>query len=155
MLKYSLKEWWRQVAKVKMLMPDDYLERLSKLGAKTDNITKKVLKVGGKEAEKTVETELNAVIGKDLKRESRSTGRLLESLGVSKPLMDRDGNYNVKVGFSQTRIDGGNNALIASVIEYGKSGQPAKPFMARAKRKCKKRCEAAMIKEFEKEVNKI
>jgi hypothetical protein len=47
--------------------------------------------------------------------------------------MDRDGNFNVKVGFSEPRRDGDSNAKIANIIEYGKHGQPPKPFLKPAK----------------------
>ena len=136
------------MAKVQMLMPDDFLEKLSKLGRKTDEITKEVLKAGGKVALAKVKSNLDAVIGHDLAHDSRSTGELKRSLGVSPPLVDRNGNYNVKIGFAENRSDGESNAKIANIIEYGKHGQPARPFLARAKRQSKKPCEAAMKEKF-------
>ena len=44
---------------------------------------------------------------------------------LTPPLVDRDGNHNIKVGFAEPRSDGGSNAMLANIIEYGKSGQPA------------------------------
>lgn len=143
------------MAKVQMLMPDDFLEKLSKLGRKTDEITKEVLKAGGKVALAKVKSNLDAVIGHDLAHDSRSTGELKRSLGVSPPLVDRNGNYNVKIGFAENRSDGESNAKIANIIEYGKHGQPARPFLARAKRQSKKPCEAAMKAKFEEELKKL
>lgn len=55
-------------------------------------------------------------------------GELERSLGLTPPLVDRDGNHNIKVGFAEPRSDGGSNAMLANIIEYGKNGQPAKPF---------------------------
>lgn len=143
------------MAKVQMLMPDDFLEKLSKLGRKTDEITKEVLKAGGEVALAKVKSNLDAVIGHDLAHDSRSTGELKRSLGVSPPLVDRNGNYNVKIGFAENRSDGESNAKIANIIEYGKHGQPARPFLARAKRQSKKPCEAAMKAKFEEELKKL
>ena len=143
------------MAKVQMLMPDDFLEKLSKLGRKTDEITKEVLKAGGEVALAKVKSNLDAVIGRGLTRESRSTGELQSALGVSPPLVDRNGNYNVKIGFAENRTDGESNAKLANIIEYGNSGQPARPFLARAKRQAKKPCEAAMKAKFEEELKKL
>ena len=143
------------MAKCQMLMPDDFLERLSNLGKKTDEISKEVLKAGGEVALQKVKSNLDAVVGYGLAHESRSTGELQRSLGLSPPSVDRDGNYNIKVGFAENRSDGESNAKIANIIEFGKTGQPARPFLARAKRQSKKLCEAAMIKKFEEEVKKL
>ena len=143
------------MAKCQMLMPDDFLERLSKLGKKTDDISKEVLKAGGEVALQKVKSNLDAVIGHGLAHDSRSTGQLQGALGLSPPSLDRNGNYNIKVGFAEKRTDGESNAKIANIIEFGKTGQPARPFLARAKRQSKKLCEAAMIKKFEEEVKKL
>lgn len=69
--------------------------------------------------------------------------------------IDRDGNYNVKVGFSEPRPDGRSNAMIANVLEYGKSGQPAKPFMKPARSAARAPCIEAMKAAFEREVEKL
>ena len=47
--------------------------------------------------------------------------------------MNKKGDHNIKIGFSEHRVADDVNALIANVIEYGKSDQPAKPFLAPAK----------------------
>ena len=138
-----------------MMLPDDFLKRLSKLGDKTDEITKEVLKAGGEVVLKKVQQNLTEVVGKDTKYPSQSTGELEKSLGVSAPLLDRNGNFNVKVGFAEPRSDGESNAKLANILEYGKHGQPAKPFLAPAKRSAKKQCEAAMKAKFEEEVKKL
>ena len=143
------------MAKVQMLLPDDFLQRLSKLGDKTDSITKEVLKAGGEVVLKKVQSNLAEVVGKDTKYPPRSTGELESSLGVSDPLMDKNGNFNVKVGFAEPRSDGESNAKLANILEYGKHGQPAKPFLAPARRSVKKQCEAAMKAKFEEEINKL
>ena len=143
------------MAKVQMMMPDDFLKRLSKLEKHTDEITEAVLKEGAKVVLSTFKSSLNEVIGKDLKYKSRSTGKLVSSLGISKPLMDRNGDFNIKIGFTEPRDGNESNAKIATVIEYGKQGQPPKPFLKQTKKRSKKPAQEAMIKKFEEETKKL
>jgi HK97 gp10 family phage protein len=143
------------VAKAAFKMPEDFLLKLSRLGEKTDEIIPKVLEAGGEIVEAKVKSNLQAVIGSGTKEESRSTGELFLALGVSSARQDKDGNYNVKVGFSEPRSDGKSNAMIAGVLEYGKSGQSPKPFLKPAKSASKSACVDAMIAAFEKEVENI
>lgn len=143
------------MAKAIFKMPEDFLIKLSRLGDKTDEIIPRVLEAGGKVVEAKVDSNLKSIIGSGTKEESRSTGELISALGVSSARQDRDGNFNVKVGFSEPRSDGKSNAMIAGVLEYGKHGQPPKPFMKPAKSVSKKACIDAMVSTFEKEVDKI
>jgi len=143
------------VAKAVFQMPEDFLIKLSRLGNKTDEICEKVLEVGGKVVEEKVRSNLNSVIGKDLKTESRSTGELLLSLGVSPPKQDKNGIINVKIGFSEPRSDGKSNAMLAAIIEYGKSGQQPKPFLKPAKTSSIKAAVDAMKNAFDEEVEKL
>ena len=143
------------MAKAAFKMPEDFLLKLSRLGEKTDEIIPKVLEAGGEVVEAKVKSNLQAVIGSGTKEESRSTGELISALGVSSARQDKDGNFNVKVGFSDPRTDGKSNAMIAGVLEYGKSGQSPKPFLKPAKSASKSACVDAMIAAFEKEVETI
>lgn len=143
------------MAKVQVKMPEEFLLRLSRLGDKTDEIIPKVLEAGGEVVEQKVRANLSVVIGRDTKEESRSIGELLSALGVTPAKIDRDGNYNVKVGFSEPRPDGRSNAMIANVLEYGKSGQPAKPFLKPARSAARAPCIEAMKAAFEREVEKL
>lgn len=138
-----------------MKMPEDFLLKISRLGEKTDVILPRVLEAGGEVMETKVRANLQSVIGKGTQEESRSTGELVSALGVSSAKQDKDGNLNVKVGFSEPRSDGKSNAMIASVIEYGKSGQPPKPFLKPAKSASGKACIEAMKTKLESEVNRI
>jgi HK97 gp10 family phage protein len=138
-----------------MKMPEEFLLKISKLGDKTDEIIPKVLEAGGKVVEEKVKSNLQSIIGTNIKEESRSTGELVSSLGVSPALIDKNGNSNVKVGFSEPRSDGKSNSMIASVLEYGKSGQPPKPFLKPAKSASRKACINAMIEVFDKEVENL
>ena len=143
------------MAKADFKMPEDFLLKLSRLGQRTDEIVTKVLESGGEVVESKVRSNLSAVIGRGTKKKNQSTGELLRSLGVSPAKQDKDGNFNVKVGFSEPRSDGSSNAKIANILEYGKHGQPAKPFLKPAKTQTKNAVVEAMKAKFELEVDGI
>lgn len=143
------------MARVDVKMPDEFLERMSRLGSNFDSIAETVLEVGGEVVLEKTKSNLASVIGSGTKYDSRSTGELESSLGLTGVKMDRNGNFNIKVGFSEPRRDGGSNAQLANIIEYGKSGQPAKPFLKPAKSASKKQCIEAMKQAFETEVEKL
>lgn len=143
------------MAKVTMRMPEDFLLKISKLGDKTDEIIPKVLESGGEVVLKEVKSNLKSSIGKGTKIKSRSTGELASSLGLTPVLMDRRGHHNIKVGFKEPRSDGDSNAKIANILEYGRSNQPAKPFLKPARRTSRKPCIEAMKERFDQEVNRI
>ena len=143
------------MAKVDIKMPDEFLLKVSKLGSNFDPVAEKVLKAGGEVVFKKTKSNLSAVIGKGTKQESRSTGELENALGVTSVRLDRNGNHNIKIGFSEPRSDGESNAKIANILEYGKHGQPAKPFLKPAKSASKSECISVMKSTFEEEVKKI
>ena len=143
------------MAKAEVQLPEEMLTRLSQLGAKSDEIAEKMLEAGGEVLLSRVKSSLAGVIGKGTKYPSESTGELERSLGLSPAKLDRNGNHNIKVGFAEPRSDGGSNAQIANIIEYGKHGQPAKPFLKPAKSASKAAVIEAMKQTFEQEVSKL
>ena len=143
------------MAKASYKLPVDFLMKVSKLADKTDEILPRVLQAGGEVVEAKVKSNLQSLIGSGTKEESRSTGELVGALGVSPAKQDKDGNFNVKVGFADGRSDGHSNAMIAGVLEYGKHGQPAKPFLKPAKSASKSACIEAMKAKLESEVNGV
>lgn len=143
------------MAKVDIKMPDDFFEKISRLGAKSDEISERVLEAGGEVVLDKVRSNLSSVAGNGTKVESRSTGELEKSLGITKARLDRNGNHNIKVGFAEPRSDGDSNAKIANILEYGRHGQPAKPFLKPAKTSSKSACEAAMKRKYEEEISKL
>ena len=143
------------MAKVDIKMPDEFLLKVSKLGSDFDPVAEKVLKAGGEVVFKRTKSNLSAVIGKGTKHESRSTGELEKALGVTSVRLDRNGNHNIKIGFSESRPDGESNAKIANILEYGKHGQPAKPFLKPARSASKSECISVMKSTFEEEVKKL
>ena len=143
------------MAKVTVVLPDDLMEQFSKLADQTDRIIDSCLEAAGDAALPFVRDGLAGAIGKDTKYPSRSTGELLGALGVSPPKQNRQGARDVKIGFREGRRDGRPNALIANVLEYGKSGQRPKPFLKPARSKAKKPVIDAIEKRFDEEVAKL
>lgn len=143
------------MAKVTVKMPDAFIKKMNTLGSKTDEITATVLKAGGEVVLDKVKNNLEGVIGKNTKVKSRSTGELLSSLGMSDVRLDRKGDSNLKIGFAEPRKDGDSNAKIANILEYGKHGQPAKPFLKPAISSTKKACITIMESTLDEEVKKL
>ena len=143
------------MAKCTMKMPDDFMSKISTLGNKTDEVMANVLEVGAEVVEKEVKSNLSAVIGSGTKLPSKSTGQLEKALGVTPVLIDKDGNSNIKIGFSEPRVDGDSNAKIANMLEYGTSKMQAKPFLAPAKSKSRTPCKKAMIQKLEEELSRV
>lgn len=143
------------MAKVDFKMPEEFLLKVSRLAEKTDEIIPKVLESGAEVIYDKVKSNLSSVVGKNTKVESRSTGELESALGVSPAKQDRDGNFNVKIGFAEPRSDGGSNAKLANILEYGRHGQPPKPFLKPAKSRSKDACIGAMTSKLESEIEKL
>lgn len=129
-------------------LPDDLLKKMSSLGERMDEVAEKVLETGGRIVLEKVKDNLQSVIG------SGSTGELVSSLGLSGVRIDRNGNANIKIGFSEPRKDGSSNAMVANVLEYGKHNQPARPFLKPAKTKSRKACVEAMTEKLREELEK-
>ncbi|MCI6360554.1 MAG: HK97 gp10 family phage protein [Eubacterium coprostanoligenes] len=141
--------------KVSMKLPDDLIKKISSLGDKTDEICEKALKAGADVVEQHLKTNLNNAIGKNLKYESRSTGQLKRSIGVTPVLIDKNGNYNIKIGVDDRRTDSVTNTMLANILEYGKVGQPPKPFLKPTKSKSKKPALDAITHTLEDEISKL
>ena len=143
------------MAKAQIQMPDDFLLKLSRLGNKTDEIAEKALKAGGEIILEKTKSNLQNSIGKDTKIKSRSTGELVSALGLSGVRIDREGNSNIKLGFDEPRKNGDSNAKIANILEYGKVGQPPKPFLKPATKAVKSAVVQKMEATLTEEINKL
>lgn len=143
------------MAKCDMKMPEDFLLKISKLGSNFDSVADTVLQAGGEVVLKKVKSNLSSVIGRGTKFKARTTGELEGALGLSPTKLNRDGNHDIKVGFAEPRSDGSSNAKLANIIEYGKHGQPAKPFLKPAKTASRQECIDAMTKALDEEVEKL
>ena len=140
------------MANVKLNLPKEYMSQLTRLGKRTDEIISKMLVAGGEVVLPEVRSNLQAVIGRDTKYPSRSTGELVDALGLTPPDVDKKGVHNIKVGFREPRRGGGINAKVANIIEHGKPGQPAKPFLEPARRKTASKVTQVMAEVFDREV---
>ena len=138
-----------------MKLPEEFLLKISKLGTHTEDICTKMLYSGGEVILRKTKESLSNVIGKNTKYPSRSSGELEDALGLSSVKVDKKGQYNIKVGFSESRKNGQSNAKLANIIEYGKSNQGAKPFLKPAKKASRKECISAMEQAFLNEVKKL
>ena len=140
------------MAKVKIEMPDAFLNQIAGMGKSLDAAIPRALAAGGQVVMEKMKSNLQATIGRGTKTNSRSTGKLAASLGLSPAKLDRDGNLDVKVGFSEGR---GNvsNAMLANLLEYGKHGQPPKPFLKRTKSSSRKPCIEAMQQALKEELD--
>ena len=154
------------MATMKPKLPEDLMKKIDRLGKETDRICEKALTEGGQVMKKSVADHLSQVVGKDTVVESRSTGELQASLGVSPMHIDKNGNADVKIGFreprsQQTAAKGKRsysqitNAMIANVLEYGRKGQEPKPFLAPAKKAAKKDTMAKMETTLREEIDKL
>jgi hypothetical protein len=130
-------------------MPESFMQKISALADKTDEIVPRVLEAGGAVVLGAVRSGLHSVLS------GTSTGELEASLGLSPVRLDRDGNPNIKVGFDEPRSDGKSNAMLANVIEHGKHGQPPRPFLKAAKAASREPAKAAMIAKLDEEVGKL
>ena len=137
------------MARAEFKMPDDFLSKISRLGDQTDSIVEKALKAGGEVVADQVRSSLHSVLSEN------SSGELERSLGVSPAKLDRNGNPNVKVGFDEPRRGGESNAKIASILEYGKSGQPPRPFLKPAKTQSRNACIEKMKAVLDEETENI
>jgi hypothetical protein len=131
------------------------MERFSNLADQTDRIIDSCLEAAGDAALPYVRDGLSEAIGKNTKLPSRATGELVGALGVSPPKTNKQGVRDIKIGFNEPRRDGRPNALVANVLEYGKSGQPPKPFLKNARNKSRHSVEAAIEAQFDEEAKKL
>jgi len=155
-----------RLARCEIKLPEAFLLKVSRLGDQTDAIIAKSIEAGGKVVLDKVRGNLRSVVGKGLKYERRSTGELEGALGLSPVKVSRNGIHNAKIGFHEPRrkqygAKGKRsyyvitNAMLANILEYGKSGQPAKPFLKPAKTASRKPCQAAMQSTLDEEIAKL
>ena len=143
------------MATVTIKLPDEFMNQLSEFDSRLEDIFTKALEDGAEIAEKQARANLKAVIGSGTKLPSESTGQLLGALGISPVKPSELGGYDIRVGFAEPRQDGKSNEMIANIIEYGKKGQDAKPFMKPAEDATKAKVKAKMQETFKAEAEKI
>ena len=132
------------MARVQIKLPNDFIDALDSASNILDNCAEQVLQAGANIVEPRMRSNLSAAIGSSTKQPSRSTGQLAKALGTAPVKVNSRGDYNVKVGFAENRDDGRANALIANVLEHGRSNQPARPFLAPTRSQTKRAAITAM-----------
>ena len=135
------------MARAEYRLPDDFLDAIAKLESRTDEIIPRVLEVGGQVVLDQVRSNLSAALS------GNSTGELEGALGLAPARIDRNGNWNAKVGFDEPRRDGESNAKLANILEHGKHNQPPRPFLKPAKRTARGSAIEAMKRALEKEID--
>ena len=87
---------------------------------------------------------------------------LLDSLGITPPDIDFDGNTNIKIGFdgygkipTKKYPKGVPNRLLARAVESGSSVRKKTPFIRKAVNKAKKLAEAEMQKKLNEHIEII
>ena len=143
------------MATITIKLPDEFMNQLSEFDSRLEDIFTKSLEAGVEIAEKQAKANLKAVIGSGTKLPSESTGQLLGALGTSPVKRSSLGGFDIRVGFAEPRKDGGSNEMVANIIEYGKKGQAAKPFMKPAEDATKSKVKAKMEETFKAEAEKI
>ena len=132
------------MARVQIKLPNDFIDALDSASSLIDNSAEQVLKAGANIVEPRMRSNLSTAIGSSTKQPTRSTGQLAKALGTAPVKVNSRGDYNVKVGFAENRDDGRANALIANVLEHGRSNQPARPFLAPTRSQTKRAAITAM-----------
>ncbi|AHI22087.1 HK97 gp10 family phage protein [Actinomycetaceae bacterium WB03_NA08] len=118
------------MARVQIRLPNAFIDSLNAASNVLEASADEVLGAGAAVVEPRMRSNLAAAIGAGTKEPSRSTGQLLGALGTTSVKVNSRGDHNVKVGFAENRRDGRSSALIANVLEHGRSSQPARPFLA-------------------------
>ena len=129
-------------------LPEETIRKMSALGDKYDEVTKAVLKEGVTPLYDTAKANLSASI-------KNGTGDLLKSICTTKPFQDKNNDWNIKVGCEGVDRKGVSNAMKAAILEYGKSNQPAKPWLKPSVSKAKKACINKIQEALDIEVSKL
>ena len=134
------------MARVDVRLPNTFIDALDKVSNVVGDSAEQVLNAGASVVEPRMRANLTAAIGRSTKQPSRSTGQLVSALGTTSVKVNSRGVYNVKVGFAENRRDGRSNALVANVLEHGRSNQAARPFLAPTRSQTRKPATEAMKK---------
>jgi hypothetical protein len=156
------------MATVTIKLPDEFMNQLSEFDSRLEDVFTKSLEDGAEIAEKQARVNLkNSLSGK-------SSGQLLGALGTSPVKPSSLGGFDIRVGFAEPRkkksgattyskkLKSGKasnyeytNEMVANILEYGKKGQAAKPFMKPAEDATKSKVKAKMEETFKAEAEKI
>ena len=130
------------MARVDVKMPDEFLEHV-RLGSNFDSIAETVLQAGGEVVLAKTQSNLSSVIGSSTKYDSRATGELESSLGLTSVRWTETATSISRSAFPNRDL---TVAAMPSlpISSNTASGQPAKPFLKPAKSASKKQCVEAI-----------
>ena len=151
------------MAKMAIKGLDEYMQKLSSLGAKMPEVAKRAVRAGANPVADEIRKGLKAniqdpaYVGLDPAggiygvkyNYGKSTGDLLNSLGVTPPDIDKKGVINCKIGFSGYDRKGVPNALKARAMESGTSRLRKRPFIRPAVNRAKQRALNEMQKSID------
>ena len=155
------------MAKMDVILPDDLQKKLDNLGKNMDRIAAASLEAAAKPVLKAVLESYDRVAPRPLvvkKRRMynygiRSTGDLRRHFGISQVLVNRKGDWDIKIGVGKEKVPGTKISYgrLVALIEAGckKRNQPARPFMKTAKRISAEAANAEFIRKFNEEVAKV
>jgi len=144
-------KWGSLLASIKITGFDDLEIAISKLGNETVEIAKKVVYAGAQ----PVADEIRKGLQKNLEGSKLSEGDLENSLGISPPGVDKNGNTNIKIGFAGLDRKGVPNVVKARAMESGTSVQDKKPFVRLGVNRSRDKSIKAMQDKYDEETEKI
>lgn len=162
------------MARIKFGKLKEYELKLSKLGDNIGEIAGKAIYEGAKIVADEVKSQLDGLntttdnIAMARYREQRPTyiterakEALISSFGVTPLSKDKDGVYNVKLGFdgyndvkTKKHPNGQPNQLIARACESGSSAMIKQPFFRKSVQATRKKAEKRMAEILDKEIEK-
>lgn len=148
---------------------DTYIAQLSKIYSDTDKIIGRSIYEGAAVVMKEVVSAIDGItIDNNYGTEDKKTTGpnsyqkegLKRSIGISK--IRQDGTFwNVKIGFdgynglkTKTWPKGQPNAMVARAVESGTSWMQKQPFMRKAEKSSRVRCEQAIANQIDEEITK-
>lgn len=145
---------------------EEYLIRLGRLSDQSEEIIKKAIypaaDLVANKIRENLQAEINdpssaAVSKKSLykKKGQKSTGDLLDSLGITPIRKDGKGYWNEKIGFDGYDRKGVPNQLKARAIERGTSKMRERPFVKPAVASTGKQAQELMRQVVDEETKKI
>lgn len=149
------------MAKFEVILPTEFMDKISRLEKNLPKILDEAIEEGATKAcDNVIRPSLENAVRNSSKR---STGELVNSLGVSPVKVRTDGFRNAKIGFNEPRLHQPKtkkprsykvqtNAMIANVLEYGRQGQTARPWLRNSKKKAQKVFEDTAIQVFDEKV---
>ncbi len=128
---------------------DEYALKLSRLLTNQQEIAEKAIYAATNIVANQMRKNLEGVLS------SEATGELIDSFGVTPIEKDRDGDWNVKIGFDGYDSKGVPNQLKARVLDSGSSKQKKTGFARKAVSATKREAKEKMAEIINQETEKV